>query len=186
MDLIELLSDQNNKDQIELLQEIWVPLLSPEDQKAKIKVFEDEYLYAYCGSTEKISINNYSNFKLNCYIPIEFEYIFKGIIKISSFFDKIYVRQGKTVNIVTAYIKAKETEGILYSSLGEKDHGIICPNQPAFIIEDIEYITMGLYYNETNKYTFFLTGTLSNGYYAFKNGTTVELNQTYKDIFLIY
>ena len=42
---------------------------------------------------------------------------------------------------------------------------------------------MGLYYNETNKYTFFLTGTLSNGYYAFKNGTTVELNQTYKDIF---
>ena len=41
---------------------------------------------------------------------------------------------------------------------------------------------MGEYYNETNKYTFFLTGTLTNGYYAFKNGTTVELNQTYKDI----
>ena len=181
-DLVELLSDKNNKDEIELLQEIWVPLLSPEDEKAKTKFFEDEYLYAYCSTNEKININNYSNFKLNCYIPIELRYIFNGIIKISTFFDKIYVRQGKTVNIVSTYIKANETEGILYSSLGEKDHGILCPNQPVFNIEDIEYITMGEYYNETNKYTFFLTGTLTNGYYAFKNGTTVELNQTYKDI----
>ena len=101
-------------------------------------------------------MNNYSNFKLNCYIPIELRYIFNGIIKISTFFDKIYVRQGKTVNIVSTYIKANETEGILYSSLGEKDHGILCPNQPVFNIEDIEYITMGEYYNETNKYTFFI------------------------------
>ena len=41
---------------------------------------------------------------------------------------------------------------------------------------------MGLFYKETNKYTFFIRGTLSNGYYVFKNGTTVELNATYKDI----
>ena len=181
-DLVELLSDQNNKDQIELLQEIWIPLLPPEDERAKIKVFEDEYLYAYCSSEDKINVKNYSNFKFNCYIPIELRYIFNGIIKISTFFDKFYVRQGKNVKIVTTYIKANEKEGILYASLGEKDHGIICPNQPVFTIEDKEDITMGLYYNETNKYTFFLSGTLSNGYYAFKNGTIVELNQTYKDI----
>jgi hypothetical protein len=41
---------------------------------------------------------------------------------------------------------------------------------------------MGLFENETNEYTFFLTGTLSNGYYSFKNGTVVELIETYKDI----
>jgi len=50
------------------------------------------------------------------------------------------------------------------------------------MIESKDDITMGLYYNETNKYTFFLTGTLINGFYAFKNGTTIILNETYKDI----
>ena len=66
--------------------------------------------------------------------------------------------------------------------MDETDSGIICPNQPVFDIESKDAITMGLYYNETNKYTFFLTGTLSNGYYALKNGTTYRLNETYKDI----
>lgn len=66
--------------------------------------------------------------------------------------------------------------------MSEKDHKIICPNQPVFTIEDKEYVTMELYYNETNKYTFYLPGTLSNDYYAFKNRTTIELNEAYKDI----
>ena len=181
-DIVQLLNNNKNKDQIELMQDIWVPLLPPEEKQSKTKKSdeEDEFPFAYCNTNEKINFKNVGKLKLNCYIPIWLDLIFNGVIRIGSFFDKLYVRQGTKVNIITTYIKIKE--GNLTLSLGEKDHGIICPNQPVFTIEDKEDINMGLYYNETNKYTFFLTGTLSNGYYAFKNGTTVELNETYQDI----
>ena len=181
-DIVQLLYNNKNKDQIELMQDIWVPLLPPEEKQSKTKKSEeeDEFPFAYCNTNEKINFKNVGKLKLNCYIPIWLDLIFNGVIRIGSFFDKLYVRQGTKVNIITTYIKIKE--GNLTLSLGEKDHGIICPNQPVFTIEDKEDINMGLYYNETNKYTFFLTGTLSNGYYAFKNGTTVELNETYQDI----
>ena len=181
-EIVEKLKNKNNNDQIELLQEIWVPLLPPEEKKVKTKTYERDFPFAYCSTSDKINNKNYKNIKLNCYIPIELDTIFNGVIRINSFFDKLYVRQGKAVDIVTTYINVNGTDDKTYVLLTEKDHGIICPNQPVFTIEDKEYINMGLYYNETNKYTFFLTGTLSNGYYAFKNGTTIELNETYKDI----
>ena len=63
----------------------------------------------------------------------------------SSFFDKLYIKQGNKVSIITIYIYISGLEGKTYISL-----------------------------DETN------SGTLSNGYYAFKNGTTVKLNETYK------
>ena len=69
-----------------------------------------------------------------------------------------------------------------YLSLSDKDQGIICPNQPLFTIGSKDSISMGQFYSENSKYTFFITGTLTNGYYVFRNGTTVELNETYKDI----
>ena len=181
-DIVQLLRNKKNTDQIELMQDIWVPLLPPEEEKSKTKKWEeeDEFPFAYCNTNEKINNKNVGKLKLNCYIPIWLDEIFNGVIRIGSFFDKLYVRQGTQVNIITTYIKI--IEGNLTLSLGEKDHGIICPNQPVFTIESKDDISMGMYYNETNKYTFFLTGTLSNGYYAFKNGTTVELNETYQDI----
>ena len=181
-EIVQKLKDDKNTDQIELLQEIWIPLLPPVEKKAKTKTYEREFSFAYCSSSEKISNKNYHNFKLNCYIPIELNSIFNGVIKMNSFFDKLYVKQGNKVEIVTTYININGTDDKTYATYSEKDSGIICPNQPVFTIESRDYITMGLYYNETNKYTFFLTGTLSNGYYAFRNGTTIELNDTYKDI----
>ena len=181
-DIVQYLKDEKNKDQIELMQEIWVPLLPPEEKKGKTKTDLREFPFAFCSTKDKIHSKNYDNFKLNCYIPIDLSLIFNGVIRMNSFFDKLYIRQGKKVNIITVYLDIKGEDGITNASLGEKDHGIICPNQPVFSIETKDEITMGAYYNETNKYTFFLTGTLSNGYYAFKNGTTVELNETYKDI----
>ena len=71
---------------------------------------------------------------------------------------------------------------MLHWSMKRKDQGIICPNQPLFKIESKDSISMGQFYKETSKYTFFIKGTLSNGYYVFKNGTSTELNATYKDI----
>ena len=180
-DVVESLT-KDNKTQIELMQEILVPLLPPDETESKGKTLLRDFAFAYCGTKEKINSKNYMNFKLNCYMPIEFRLIFNGVIRMNSFFDKLYIRQGQKVNIITIYINVKGEANNTYAYLGEKDHGIICPNQPIFSIKNKEDIAMGLYYNETNKYTFFLTGTLTNGYYAFRNGTTVELNETYKDI----
>ena len=180
-EIIDLL--KNNKDnEIEILQEIWVPLLPREEKKAKKKSIERSFPFAYCLPSEKVTQTNYQNYKLNCYIPIQQSTIFNGVIRMSSFFDKLYIKQGNKASIVTIYINISGLEGKTYVSLDETDSGIICPNQPVFDIESKNAIMMGLYYNETNKYTFFLTGTLSNGYYAFKNGTTYKLNETYKDV----
>ena len=172
---------KNPNTTIELLQELWIPLLRQEDEDEKDEENGGEFYFAYCSTSEKITNNNYSNLKLRCYIPIDLELIFNGAIRIGSFFDKIYIKQEQNVDIITIYIKTNDIEK-QYASLGEEENGIICPNQPVFTIDSKDDITMGLYDNTTNKYTFFLTGTLSNGYYAFRNGTVVELTETYKDI----
>ena len=181
-EIFDQLSDKKNKDQIELMQEIWVPLLPPEEKVKKTKTYLRDFSYAYCFSSEKINKGNYLKYKLNCNIPIEISSIYNGVIRMNSFFDKLYIKNGNKIKIATVYININGTDDKTYASLAEKDHGIICPNQPIFMIESKDDITMGLYYNETNKYTFFLTGTLINGFYAFKNGTTIILNETYKDI----
>ena len=102
-EIVEKLNNKNNNDQIELLQEIWVPLLPPEEKKVKTKTYEREFPFAYCSTSDKINNKNYKNVKLNCYIPIELNTIFNGVIRINSFFDKLYIRQGKAVDIVTIY-----------------------------------------------------------------------------------
>jgi len=96
-EIVEKLNNKNNNDQIELLQEIWVPLLPPEEKKVKTKTYEREFPFAYCSTSDKINNKNYKNVKLNCYIPIELNTIFNGVIRINSFFDKLYIRQGKLV-----------------------------------------------------------------------------------------
>ena len=179
-EILELLKRQN--DEIELLQEIWVPLLPREEKQIATKTYLRNFPFAYCTSSNKINKNNYSNFTLNCYIPIKTNTIFNGVIRINSFFDKVYIKQKNKIDIVSIYIGIFELEEKTYISLDEKDQGIICPNQPMFSIDSIDEIYYGLYYPETNKYTFFISGTLINGYYVYKNGTTIELNETYKDI----
>ena len=164
---------------IDFLQEIWVPLLPREENKLKTKNYQREFTFAYCKGNNKIN-NTSSNIILNCEIPIKEKSIFNGIIKIGSFYDEIYINHNKAKSIVSLFIQVKNSQN--YLTLLDKDKGIICPNQPLFTIESKNDISMGLYYKESNKYTFYLIGTLSNGYYVFKNGTTVELNETYKDI----
>ena len=181
-EIFEQFDNKQNNDQVELMQEIWVPLLPHESKKVKEKTFERDFPFAYCSSSEKINKSNYLKYKLNCYIPIDYSEIFNGEIKINSFFDKLYVKNGNTVKIITAYINIEGEDDETYVSLDDNDSGIICPNQPVFLVDSKEDIEFGEYYNETNKYTFFIIGSLINGFYAFKNGTVIELNETYKDI----
>ena len=168
------------ENEIELIQEIWVPLLQNDEINGKAK--PNSLSFAYCRGSENITQINYQNYKLNCYIPVQINNIFSDIIRINSFFDKIYIKQGNTVSIITAYMNVIGANNKTYISLDENNQTIICPNQPVFSIESKNYITMGLFYNETNKYTFFLTGTLSNGYYGTEDGKNVGLNETKKDI----
>ena len=173
-EIIELLKDVKGKNNIdiELMQEIWVPLLPSEEKRAKTRTYQRNFAFAYCSSNNKITQVNYANFTLNCYLPIKTNTIFNGVIRISSFFDKIYIKQNNKTNIVSTYIEVSsnniepgERQEKPYISLDEKDQGIICPNQPMFTIDSKEEITMGLYYPESNKYTFFLTGTIFFNWY---------------------
>ena len=185
-EIIELLRNAKEKENadIELLQEIWVPLLPKQESKTITKTYQRQYPFAFCSSKDKINKSNYGNFTLNCYVPIKTNSIFNGVFRINSFFDNIYIKQKNKISIVSTYISIStyEPDEKPFISLDEKDQGIICPNQPVFIIDSKDEIYFGLYYPETNKYTFYLSGTLMNGFYVFKNGTTVELEKTYKDI----
>ena len=161
-DLVELLKDGKNKDQIELMQEIWVPLLHNEEKIIENKTLIRENYYAYCGTKTKINSKNYLNFRLNCHIPKRL--IINGQINMNSFFDKLYIRQGKKVDIITININIKGGNDNKYASLDEKEYDILCQNRAVFNIESKDDITMGLYYKKTNNYTFFLVGTLTNNY----------------------
>ena len=183
--------DQNkigNDSNIEFMQEIWVPLLPQEELRSKnrLKTYHRPFSFAKCKANNKITKDNYDNFVLNCELPIKTNTIFNGVIKVGAFFDELYVKQNKNISRISLYIdlnkEDNEQSQKTYISLSDKDQGIICPNQPLFTIDNKESIFMGVYNSETSKYTFSIKGTLSNGYYVFKNGTSVELNETYKDI----
>ena len=172
---------------IELLQEIWVPLLPQDERKKnKLKTYQRPFSFAICKTNDIINKDNFSKFILNCEIPIKANTIFNGVIKVNSFYDELYIRQYNKTSKISLYVGLNKDESDLsqkhYLSLSDKDQGIICPNQPLFKIDSKESISMGLFYSENSKYTFFIKGTLSNGYYVFKNGTTIELAETYKDI----
>ena len=178
----------HNDSNIEFMQEIWVPLLPQGEgrNKNRLKTYQRPFSFAKCTAKDKITKDNYDNFVFNCELPIKTNHIFNGVIKVGSFFDELYVKQNKNINKISLYIDLEkdvdEQTKKNYITLSDKDQGIICPNQPLFTIDSKESISMGVYNSETSKYTFAIRGTLSNGYYVFKNGTSVELNETYKDI----
>ena len=90
--------------------------------------------------------------------------------------DKSEKGEGKiSININTKdFIEA-------YEENEEEEENIICPDLPFFTVDTKNSILMGDY-NESDTFTLFIVGTLTNGYYTFKNGTRVALAQTYKDI----
>ena len=92
---------------IQILQDIWVPLLFEKiDTKNKKKYF-GRYVYfqdAFCSFSEEINKNNFNNeFLLKCNIPIDDEFVIRGPIKIVSFYDQVYVKviKGKQIELVS-------------------------------------------------------------------------------------
>ena len=166
----ELLEDLDSD--IYLLQDIWIPLITEE-----LNGEDMPFTFAFCGSNEAINKTSISSYKLNCYIPIELDSVFKDTITINSFFDKVYIKKGNEIDLIGINFNIKQIENPLF----EQESEVICPNLPVFIIEDKDAIMMGDF-NLSKVFSFFIVGTITNGYYTFKNGTMVELAQTYKDI----
>ena len=183
-EMLDLIKDPQNKDNndIELLQEIWIPLLPSANGQNNIKFDKNNFQVAICKANNKINKTNFDNFSMNCHIPIIDNKILKGIINIKPFFDKLYLKQNNKINIVSIYFKInyKDKEEN-HLSLSDNDKEIICPNLPVFSITSKDYITMGEYYDDTNKYSFFIVGTLTNGYFK-NNETLIALNETSEDI----
>ena len=72
-DIIEIMKGgKDNTTDIELMQEIWVPILPREEKKSKnLKTYERSFPFVLCKAPETITKTNYANFKLNCYLPIK-------------------------------------------------------------------------------------------------------------------
>ena len=166
----EILEDLDSN--IFLIHDIWVPLITEELYGEDLP-----FTFAFCSSNEAINKTSISSYKLNCYIPIELDSIFKDTITINSFFDKVYIRKGNEIDLIGINFNIKQIENPLL----EQENEIVCPNLPVFRVEDKDSIMMGEF-NLSKVFTFFIVGTITNGYYTFKNGTMVELAQTYKEI----
>ena len=189
-----------NDIKLKFIQEIKVPItLKYKKYDNSIAINSKEY--AYCKTDNLIDINNYKNYDLTCRINIQKKAIINSNIKISSFFDKVYIKIIKNDNnydlqILNIFVnvntlktntetnntsETKEDEDHLTLD-DNKGNNIICPNKPVFIIKTKD---KGIYYdsfsNNTNRYNFYLRGTLINGY-KYDNNSLIELVETSEEI----
>ena len=154
--------------------------------------------YAYCIYNGIIDINNYNNINLTCKISLQKKSILFSFIKISPFFDKIYVKFFRNLKyeykIFNIYCEIKDIKINGKSSNDtntntpsltlddNKGNNILCPNIPIFTIKTKKNgILYDSYSNITNRFTFYLKGTLSNGY-KYDNQSLIQLTQTEEEI----
>ena len=88
----ELINNILEKNQeIEILQEIWMPILIKTNRFRYIKV--EDLSFAFCPFQLKLSKSNINNqFDLECYIPIPEGRLLLGSIQIKPFYDFFYVK----------------------------------------------------------------------------------------------
>ena len=175
-----------------------------QDMKAPVSLQYKDYInnneistkdYAFCQNKTAINLNNYKNIIFLCKIQIPKKTILNSIIKINSFFDKIYIEtkspnvenEIQTLNIFINATKV-ELEGNItkiqkYLLLNDGNYNnIICPNLPIFIIKNKNTGIFYDSYNEkTNRFIFYLNGTLTNGY-KYINNSLIKLPQTLEEI----
>lgn len=193
---------QDNNTRINFIQEIKVPVfLKYQRYESKLAINTKEY--AYCKTNGLIDINNYKNIDLTCKISIEKKSIINSIIKISSFYDKIYIQIIKDDNsndlqVLNLFFNIKNknqnTNNIIEQNPNtnetmismilddNKGNNILCPNKPIFIIKTKDNgIFYDTYSNITNRFSFYLKGTLINGY-KYQNDSLVKLSETEEEI----
>lgn len=180
---------------IEFVQDANVPIfIGYKTYDSNILISSKEY--AHCGSNYFINRTNYENFQMLCKINIPKKAIMISTIKISSFFDKIYIRVinfhkitfvSKVINIFFNLEKGTQNPNITTPFLELDDNfgnNIICPNKPIFhIANKDDGIFFDSYSNTTNRFTFFLKGKLTNGHRLNQNDNRlIPLFQTNEEI----
>ena len=192
------LEDKNAK--IKFIQEIKAPVYLKYKKYNSIMAINNKE-YAYCKANTLVDLNNYKNIDLACKIIIQKKSVINSVIKISSFFDKIYIEiiknkksESQILNLFFKYSNNEKmnngsdttinpNEEIGYLMLDDNNgNNILCPNKPIFIINTKDTgIYYGSYSNVTKRYTFYLKGTLTNGY-KYENNSLVKLDQTSDEI----
>ena len=185
---------QNNENNIKLIQDIKVPIgLQYQEYLREDYISTKDYFF--CKNNNLININNYQNLKFLCKLEIPRKAILNSEIRISSFFDKIYIKKKENeyeilnifFNATKSYYINNNNETTLifqnYLLLNDlNNNNIICPNIPIFTIKTKD---SGIYYNsyslETNKFSFYLKGILTNGY-KYINKTLIKISEIYSEI----
>ena len=95
----ELINDDIDLLELELLEEIWIPLEITDNINKKFTKNND-FSFAFCNMEEKITNLNKKKIlndgiDLECYIPVPQEQLMTGIIKIKPFFDNIFIKLNK-------------------------------------------------------------------------------------------
>ena len=191
--------DQNITDNLEdndikmkFVQDIKVPV-NVKYKRNDMSMLVNFKEYAYCRTNNIIDKKNAKNINLICKINLQRRAVLNSVIKVSSFFDKIYIKmikkeddyELKELNIFfnLSNIDTNTNETISYLILDDnKGNNILCPKNPVF---EIEYkktgIFFGSYSNNTNRFTFYLNGSLNNGF-KYENGSLMQLHQTENEI----
>ena len=180
---------KDNDIKMKFVQDIKIPV-SVKYKKNDLSMLVNFKEYAYCKTNDIIDRNNYNeNINFICKINLKKRVILNSVIKITSFFDKIYIKimkkendyELKTLNIFFNLTKTKKDMPYLILN-DNKGNNILCPNIPIFEINNKKTgIFFGSYSNNTNRFTFYLNGSLYNGFKYEKN-SLVELYQTQNEI----
>ena len=186
--------EENKERYIYFLQDIKAPIsLQYKDYLNSLEISTKDY--AFCQNKTAINLNNYKNIVFLCKIQIPKKTILNSIIKINSFFDKIYIEtrspnvenEIQTLNIFVNATKFELDGNITkiqkYLLLNDGNYNnIICPNLPVFIIKNKNTgIFYDSYNNKTNRFIFYLNGTLINGY-KYINNSLIKLPQTLEEL----
>ena len=119
----ELMSDiLNENDEIEILQEIWIPI-SIKTNRFSYKKVED-LSFAFCPFNIKLSKTNIINqFVLECQIPIPEGRLLIGNIQIKSFYDLFYIKVNEEIYIDNISFVINRTIEMQYNSNSDSENG---------------------------------------------------------------
>ena len=102
-----------NEEEIEFLQDIWIPI-SIKENKFRYRKVED-ISFAFCPIEVKLSKSNINNqFEFDCNIPIPEGRLLKGIIQIESFYDYFYIKSKDEIFFENIFFNINRTIEVHY------------------------------------------------------------------------
>lgn len=123
----ELMNDiLNENDEIEILQDIWVPILLKSSRIIFRKI--EELSFAFCPFKFKLSKSNINDkFEFDCEIPIPEGRLLIGNIKIQSFYDFFYIKTKDEIFLENISFTINRTSEI-FSNFEDKNNNDITTN----------------------------------------------------------